>query len=87
MRIAVIGAGVSGLGAGYVLSRSGHDVHVFEREDRLGGHVNTIVHDGLALDTGFIVSNERNYPLLTRLFAELGVTFQRSEMSFSVRCD
>ncbi len=87
MRVAVIGAGVSGLGAAYVLSRSGHDVHVFERDDRLGGHVNTIVHDGLALDTGFIVSNARNYPLVTRLFAELGVTFQRSEMSFSVRCD
>jgi predicted NAD/FAD-binding protein len=87
MRLAVIGAGVSGLGAAYVLSRGGHDVHVFERDSRLGGHVNTIVHDGLALDTGFIVSNARNYPLLTRLLAELGVTFQRSEMSFSVRCD
>ena len=87
MRVAVIGAGVSGLGAAYVLSRNGHDVHVFERDSRLGGHVNTIVHDGLALDTGFIVSNARNYPLLTRLFAELGVQFQRSEMSFSVRCD
>ncbi len=87
MRVAVIGAGVSGLGAAYVLSRSGQDVHVFERDSRLGGHVNTIVHDGLALDTGFIVSNARNYPLLTRLFAELGVTFQRSEMSFSVRCE
>ena len=87
MRIAVIGGGVSGLGAAYVLSRSGHEVHVFERDAKLGGHVNTIVHDGLALDTGFIVSNARNYPLLTRLFAELGVTFQRSEMSFSVSCD
>ena len=66
---------MSGLGAAYVLSRSGHDVHVFERDSRLGGHVNTIVHDGLALDTGFIVSNARNYPLLTRLFTELGVTW------------
>ena len=73
MRVAVIGAGVSGLGAAYVLSRSGHDVHVFERDEKLGGHVNTVLHDGLALDTGFIVSNARNYPLLTRLFAELGV--------------
>jgi predicted NAD/FAD-binding protein len=87
MRVAIIGGGVSGLGAGYVLSRAGHDVHLFERDARLGGHVNTVVHDGLALDTGFIVSNARNYPLLTRLFAELGVTFQRSEMSFSVSCD
>lgn len=87
MRVAVIGGGVSGLGAGYVLARAGHDVHLFEREARIGGHVNTVVHDGLALDTGFIVSNARNYPLLTRLFAELGVTFRRSEMSFSVSCD
>ena len=87
MRVAVIGGGVSGLGAAYVLARSGHDVHLFEREPRLGGHVNTVLHDGLALDTGFIVSNARNYPLLTRLFAELGVACQRSEMSFSVSCD
>jgi uncharacterized protein len=87
MRVAVIGAGVSGLGAAYVLSRAGHDVHLFEREPRAGGHVNTVAHDGLALDTGFIVSNERNYPLLNRLFGELGVAVQRSEMSFSVTCD
>jgi predicted NAD/FAD-binding protein len=87
MRIAVIGGGVSGLGAGYVLSRAGHDVHVFERDDRLGGHVNTHLHGGLALDTGFIVSNARTYPLLTRLLAELGVHFQASEMSFSVSCE
>ena len=87
MRVAVIGGGVSGLGAAYVLSRTGHDVHLFERESRLGGHVNTVLHDGLALDTGFIVSNERNYPLLTRLLAELAVSFQPSEMSFSVACD
>ncbi len=87
MRVAVVGGGVSGLGAAYVLARSGHEIHLFEREQRVGGHVNTVVHDGIALDTGFIVSNARNYPLLTRLFAELGVTFQRSEMSFSVSCD
>lgn len=70
-----------------MLARSGHEVHLFEREERVGGHVNTVVRDGLALDTGFIVSNARNYPLLTRLAAELGVTFRRSEMSFSVACD
>ena len=70
-----------------MLARAGHEVHLFERDERVGGHVNTVVHDGLALDTGFIVSNARNYPLLTRLFAELGVPFQRSEMSFSVSCD
>lgn len=70
-----------------MLTRAGHEVHLFERDPRVGGHVNTVVHDGLALDTGFIVSNARNYPLLTRLFAELGVTFRRSEMSFSIACD
>lgn len=87
MRVAVVGGGVSGLGAGYVLARAGHEVHLFERTAKVGGHVNTVVHDSHALDTGFIVSNARNYPLLTRLFAELGVTFRRSEMSFSVACD
>lgn len=86
MRIAVIGSGVSGLGAAYLLGRA-HDVTVFERDSRAGGHTHTIAHDGLALDTGFLVHNLRNYPLLTRLFGELGVRTQASEMSFSVSCD
>ena len=85
MKIAVIGGGVSGLGAAYVLGRS-HDVELFERDERAGGHTRTIRRDGLALDTGFLVHNVRNYPLLTRLFAELGVATQTSEMSFSVSC-
>jgi predicted NAD/FAD-binding protein len=85
MRVAVIGSGVAGLGAAYVLSRA-HDVEVFEREERPGGHVNTVSVDGHALDTGFLVHNERNYPLLGRLFAELGVRTQDSDMSFSVSC-
>ncbi|HEY5661234.1 MAG TPA: FAD-dependent oxidoreductase [Gaiellaceae bacterium] len=85
MRIAIVGSGISGLGAAYALSRV-HDVHVFEREDRAGGHANTVVHDGLDLDTGFLVHNARNYPLLTRLFAELGVRTHESDMSFSVSC-
>jgi predicted NAD/FAD-binding protein len=85
MRVAVIGGGVAGLGAAYVLSRA-HEVDVFERDERPGGHVNTVEVDGLALDTGFLVHNERNYPLLTRLFAELGVRTQESTMSFSVSC-
>ena len=72
MRIAVIGAGVSGLGAAYLLARA-HDVTLYEKEPRAGGHVRTIRRDGLALDTGFLVHNEPNYPLLTRLFRELGV--------------
>jgi len=85
MRIAVVGSGVSGLGAAYLLAQA-HDVHVFERDGRAGGHANTVVHDGLALDTGFLVHNERNYPLLGRLFRELGVATHESDMSFSVSC-
>ena len=85
MKIAVVGSGISGLGAAHVLSRA-HDVDVFERDARAGGHTRTIRHGGLALDTGFLVHNVRNYPLLTRLFAELGVATQPSEMSFSVSC-
>jgi predicted NAD/FAD-binding protein len=85
MRIAVVGSGISGLGAAYVLARA-HDVEVFEREPRAGGHTRTVQRDGLALDTGFLVHNERNYPLLRRLFGELGVRTQPSEMSFSVAC-
>jgi len=85
MKIAVVGSGVSGLGAAYLLARA-HDVHVFERDRRAGGHANTVVHDGLALDTGFLVHNQRNYPLLGRLFRELGVATHESDMSFSVSC-
>ncbi len=85
MKIAVIGSGVSGLGAAYLLSRA-HDVELFERDTRPGGHVNTVQHRGLGLDTGFIVHNVPNYPHLGRLFRELGVGVQESEMSFSVAC-
>lgn len=87
MRIAIIGSGISGLAAGWYLSRK-HEVTLFEKEPRLGGHTNTvIVKDGaeeLAIDTGFIVHNDRTYPNLVRLFAELGVKTQPSDMSFSV---
>src|SRR5947207_722405 len=85
MRVAVVGGGISGLAAAYLLGRA-HEVDLFERAPYAGGHANTLVHDGLALDTGFLVYNERNYPLLCRLFAELGVRTQPSEMSFSVAC-
>ncbi len=89
-RIAVIGSGVAGLTAGYVLART-DDVTLFEAGDRLGGHAHTHLlplADGreLPVDTGFIVHNERTYPLLTKLFTELGVTTTESEMSMSVRC-
>ncbi len=90
-RIAVIGSGVAGLTAAYVLNRRDH-VTVFEADARLGGHAHT--HDVpqsdgtvLGIDTGFIVHNERTYPTLLRLFKELGVQTQDSEMSMSIRCD
>ena len=91
MRIAIIGSGVSGLVAAHLLHHT-HDVTVFEGRDRIGGHVNTIdlVDDAgrpQAIDTGFIVYNERNYPLFTKLLRRLGVATKASNMSFGVRCD
>lgn len=85
--IAVIGGGISGLTAGYILSRTGR-VTLFEADDRLGGHADThlVGSHRLPVDTGFIVYNERTYPLLTRLFAELGVATRASDMSMSVDC-
>jgi predicted NAD/FAD-binding protein len=85
MTIAVVGSGVAGLGAAYALSRS-HAVELFEADERPGGHVNTVSAGSRQLDTGFIVHNTANYPQLTRLFRELGVETQPSEMSFSVSC-
>jgi predicted NAD/FAD-binding protein len=89
MRVAVIGSGISGLAAAWLLDRK-HDVHLFERRQRLGGHSHTVVHDEnrteIPLDTGFLVYNEATYPNLTRLFAELDVATQDSDMSFAVSC-
>ena len=91
MRIAIVGSGVSGLVAAWLLHRA-HDVTVFEADSRIGGHVHTVEvpdrHGAMhAVDTGFIVYNEHNYPLFTKLLDRLGVASQPSEMSFSVRCD
>ncbi len=91
MNVAIVGTGIAGLGAAYLLDRA-HDVTVFEQAGYVGGHTNTIptrLSDGrvLGLDTGFIVHNRENYPHLVRLFAELGVATQESEMSFSVTCE
>ena len=90
LNIAVIGSGIAGMSAAWLLSRR-HQVTVFEKEGRLGGHSNTAELDlggkPIAVDTGFIVYNERNYPNLTALFAHLGVPTKASEMSFAVSRD
>ncbi|MET8677392.1 FAD-dependent oxidoreductase [Streptomyces sp. NPDC004647] len=90
-RTAVVGGGVAGLTAAHVLRRA-HEVTLYEADDRLGGHAHTHEipsSDGRVqrVDSGFIVHNERTYPHLLRLFNELGVTTQESEMSMSVRCE
>jgi uncharacterized protein len=87
---AVVGSGVAGLTAAYLLQRE-YDVTLYEAASRLGGHADTheVAVSGdrlLALDTGFIVHNIRTYPTLLRLFDELGIRSQPSEMSLSVRC-
>ena len=90
MRIAVIGTGVSGLGAAYLLHQH-HDLVIYEKNDYLGGHSRTIdvpVKEGvLAVDTGFIVFNDWNYPNLLGLFDEIRVPYQKSDMSFGVSID
>lgn len=87
MKIAIIGAGISGLGAAHALLDH-CDVDVFEKAPRAGGHAHTvqIEHTGKTIDVdiGFIVYNDRNYPRLIRLFDDLGVETEPSDMSFSV---
>jgi len=91
-RVAVVGSGIAGLTAAYVASRTAH-VTLLEADARLGGHADT--HDvldpatgrTLGIDTGFIVHNRRTYPTMLRMFAELGVATQQSEMSMSISDD
>ncbi|WP_425457097.1 NAD(P)/FAD-dependent oxidoreductase [Amycolatopsis cihanbeyliensis] len=89
-RVAVIGGGIAGLTAAYLLQRR-YEVLLFEADDRLGGHAHT--HDvpsarggTIGVDSGFIVHNDRTYPFLLRLFGELGVQTQETEMSMSIGC-
>jgi len=86
MKIAVLGAGISGMGAAYLLSQK-HEVDLYEKEDRLGGHARTTqVEEGgetFGVDTGFLVFNHETYPLLTKLFEKLDVKIENSDMSFA----
>ncbi|MDV6315017.1 NAD(P)/FAD-dependent oxidoreductase [Idiomarina sp. HP20-50] len=88
MKIAVIGSGIAGLTSAYYLSRE-HQVSVFEKNDYIGGHTSTsdvkINGSMFAIDTGFIVFNDKTYPRFKRLLSELKVAWRDTEMSFSVR--
>ena len=86
LKIAVIGSGISGLSAAWLLSKR-HDVTLYEADDRLGGHANTVEVGGVPVDTGFIVYNEPNYPNLVALFRHLDVPTVDSDMSFGVSLD
>jgi len=82
----VVGAGIAGLAAAYRLDPH-CDVVLYETEHRAGGHAHTVLADGHALDSGFVVCNERNYPAFLDLMRDLGIGLRPSTMSFSVRCD
>ena len=88
-KIAVIGSGIAGLTAAYYLSRK-HELSLFEKEARLGGHTHTVTVESsagpLAVDTGFIVHNDLTYPNLVRLLGELNISRTNSDMSFAVSC-
>jgi uncharacterized protein len=90
MKIAVVGSGISGLSAAWLLARA-HDVTLFEADDRFGGHSNTVSLDigsrKINVDCGFIVYNEATYPNLMSLFAEIGVETVATDMSFAVSLD
>jgi predicted NAD/FAD-binding protein len=89
-RLAVVGTGIAGLLAAERLATA-HDVVVFEADDRIGGHTHTVEVAGdqgpMAVDTGFIVCNDRTYPGFLSLLQRLGVPLRKSTMSFSVRCE
>ena len=83
MRVAIVGAGISGLGAAHALAGA-HAVTLYEAAPRAGGHVHTVEVDGHAIDLGFIVCNPERYPHFFRLLGELGVATRPTTMAFSV---
>ncbi|CAI9776925.1 unnamed protein product [Fraxinus pennsylvanica] len=86
-KVAVVGAGISGLVSAYVLSKAGIQVVLFEKEDYLGGHAKTVNVDGTNLDLGFMVFNRVTYPNMMEFFESLGVDMELSDMSFAVSLD
>lgn len=89
-KIAVIGSGIAGMSAAWMLNKH-HDITVFENGDHIGGHSNTVnsgaAHGNIDVDTGFIVYNDVNYPNLVALFNLLGVPTKASQMSFGASVD
>ena len=90
MKIAIVGSGVSGLTSAYLLSKA-HEVHIYEAQDYIGGHVYTlpVYLNGISyeIDTGFIVFNDRTYPNFNKLLTQISVLSQPTSMSFSVKCE
>lgn len=90
MKIAIVGSGISGLTSAYLLAKK-HDVVLYEAADRIGGHTATMdvnyQNTSYAIDTGFIVFNDRTYPNFQKLLEQLSVDYQKTDMGFSVSCD
>ena len=84
-KVAIVGSGVSGLTAAYLL-KDIHEVTLYESDNRYGGHAHTHTVNGLKIDSGFIVHNERTYPNLLRIFKELNIATQETEMTMSINC-
>ncbi|EGG17769.1 hypothetical protein DFA_08768 [Cavenderia fasciculata] len=88
VKVAVVGGGISGMSAAYLLTQGGHEVTVFEKGDYLGGHTNTVDATfgdvTVKADTGFLVFNDEKYPNLVRLFKEMGIKSADSDVSFSL---
>lgn len=91
MKVAIVGSGISGMTCGHYLAENQHEVHLFEADERLGGHTHTheieVASGKYNVDTGFIVHNTKNYPNFLKLMAKIGVATQESTMSFSVKAE